>query len=244
MKRQDCVMQTVSGVLAAADRRPAPLRPYFYDEPALRAAVRTRDHLLYRAERDVWPPSRAESDDRPVREWRLDRVRYPVADLPSGELIRSTGHWNPDDQWEIFQVDQGEIVMLVRRPGSARPAELIRCGPGSHVTLLPGSWHLTYVWRGPAVVTNAYNVSTAHRAGAEKYFCRPSLRCGLRRYGARVAVFRDEADPLQDAGPLEWRDAEPAASLPPLESLFARLDRAAAASTVERYVSALEERIG
>ncbi len=247
MKRyRDSVIQTVSGVLAAADRRPGTVRPYFHDEPTLRAAARARDHVLYRAERDVWPAATAEPDHGPHREWRVDRVSYPAGDLPSGELNRSTGHWNPDDQWEIFQVDRGEVVLLARLPGPGRPTELIRCGPGSRVTLLPGSWHLTYVWHGPAVVTNAYNITHGHQVGPEKYFTRPTLRCGLRRDGSRVTVFRDPTDPLQDAGAPVWRVAvDQAPRLPPLESLFAGTGRATrSVSTLEDHCARLEQRIG
>jgi hypothetical protein len=226
MQRQvDSVTQTVSKVLAAGARSQAEFRAYFYDEPRLRGQVRGREHVLYRARRDILPPRLGAGHDGVTTEWRIDQVHYPAAGLPSGELSRSTGHWNPGDQWEIFQVDQGEVVLVVRLPGPGRRTELIRCAPGTVLTVAPGSWHLTYVWRGPAVVTNAYSVSRSHNGHAAKYFTRPTLRCGLRLEGTEVVVFRDEADPTQDSGAPVWRVATLAdgrgPGLPPLATLFA-----------------------
>ena len=213
--------QTLSRVLDGSAGAPEACRAYFHDEPALRGAG---DRELYRAERDVLPPRDGVLDDGTgPRRWRLDRVRYPAADLPSGELNRSTGHWNPAGQWEVFQVDAGEVVLVVRAPGPGRATELVRCGPGTVVPLLPGSWHLTYVWRGPAVVTNAYSVPEAPERPGEKYFTRGPLRCGLRRERGRVVVFRDAADPVQDDGPPVWRAAppRPEPGIPDLASVFA-----------------------
>lgn len=220
----DIKVQTIREVLEDGEVVPVAFRAYFHDERRLRATVEDADHVLYRAQRDVLAPrSGADGHGRPPRRWRLDRVFYPAEDLPSGELNRSTGHWNPSDQWEIFQVDRGEVVLVVRAPGPGRPTELVRCGAGTVLPLLPGSWHLTYVWQGPAVVTNAYSVTAEHAAPEKKYFTRGPLRCGLRREGREVVVFRDLTDPVQDNGPPVWQSAEPrgASDLPPLESVFA-----------------------
>lgn len=239
-------VQTVSGVLDGSDGAPDAFRVFFHDEPGLRAAVAAEDHVLYRAERDVLPgrPGLLDGGDGP-RQWRLDRVRYPAADLPTGELNRSTGHWNPVEQWEVFQVDSGEVVLVVRAPGPGRPIELVRCGPGTVLPLLPGSWHLTYVWRGPAVVTNAYSVPVGRERPGEKYFRRGPLRCGLRREGAEVVVFRDAPDPVQDSGPPVWRSAEQqvGTDVPPLESVFAGDAAGGRMALLEEHCARLGQRI-
>jgi len=234
----DSTAQTVSGVLDSSQAVPAAFRAYFHDERRLRATVEGVDHVLYRAQRDVLAPRWGVGDhDRPPRPWRLDRVFYPAEDLPSGELNRSIGHWNPADQWEVFQVDRGEVVLVVRAPGPGRPTELVRCGTGTVLPVLPGSWHLTYVWQGPAVVTNAYSVPAEQAAPGKKYFTRGPLRCGLRREGREVLVFRDRTDPVQDSGPPVWRSAEQvgASDLPPLESVFA------GGPAADRMIARLEE---
>lgn len=237
-------VQTLSLVLDGSDSAPADCRVYFHDEPALRRAA---DRELYRAERDVLPPRDGVFDDGAgPRRWRLDRVRYPAADLPSGELNRSTGHWNPVEQWEVFQVDAGEVVLVVRAPGPGRPTELVRCGPGTVVPLRPGSWHLTYVWRGPAVVTNAYSVPVEPERPGEKYFTRGPLRCGLRRERGEVVVFRDADDPAQDAGPPVWTTA-PAleeTGIPDLASVFAGDTTGQRMVRLEEACARLEQRIG
>jgi hypothetical protein len=211
-------VQTLANVFAASDRAPAGARAWFHDEPRLRAAVLAAEHVLYRAERDVLPPVRG------TVEWRLDRVTYPADDLPSGELNRSTGHWNPAGQREVFRVDAGEVVIVVRAPGPEQPTELVHCGPGSMLPVLPGSWHLTYVWHGPAIVTNAYTVTADHPGPDGKYFTRPPVRCGLHRGGAGVVVLRDRTDPDQDRGEPVWRTAEQQRrfdpELPSLEAVF------------------------
>jgi hypothetical protein len=242
-RHRSATVQTVAGVLAASDRAPAAARAWFYDEQWLRTAVGTgEDHTLYRAERDVLPPRRG------TVEWRFDRVSYLAGDLPSGELNRSTGHWNPATQWEVFQVDAGEVVLVVRAPGPGRPTELVRCGPGSVLPLLPGSWHLTYVWRGPAVVVNAYSVTAEHADPNGKYFTRRPLRCGLRRDGSGVAVFRDPADPAQDCGDPVWRvaaqRAETDPELPPLEAVFGGDPDGRLLARLEESCARLEQRIG
>src|SRR2546430_11564439 len=130
-------VQTLANVFAASDRAPAGARAWFHDEQRLRATGLAAEHVLYRAERDVQPPLRG------TVEWRLDRVTYPAHDLPSGELNRSTGHWNPAGQWEVFRVDAGEVVIVVRAPGPERTTELVHCGPGSIPPLPPRPWHPT-----------------------------------------------------------------------------------------------------
>ena len=145
----------------------------------------------------------------------------------------------------MFQVDAGEVVIVVRRPGSGRPTELVRCGPGSVLPLLPGSWHLTYVWRGPAVVTNAYSVTPEHADPAGKYFTRGPVRCGLRRDLSGVVVFRDGSAPAQDRGEPVWRVAAErlGPGLPPLEDVFAGDPEGTLLSLLEDSCARLDRRI-
>jgi hypothetical protein len=189
----ETVRQTLRDVLAASDQAAPEFRACFHREQVLRGHLRSRDLVLYEAHRDIVEPV---STARLGGRWRVDRVRYPGVDLPSGELSRSTGHWNPLDQWEVFEVERGEIVLLVRMPGPGQPVELVRCTAGSVVVLRPGAWHLTYAPAGPATVSNAYtsDIDGGHDG---KYFSRRStIRCGLYRDGDRIAVYQPDADPV------------------------------------------------
>ncbi len=192
--------RTMAEAVAESDKAPAERRMYLYDEERLRAHLRSRDHLLYEAERDVVPP-------RPVRwptgeavTWRIDRVRYAADPLPTGEPNRSVGHWNPVDQWEVFEVDQGEVAVLVRTAPDT-PVEVVRCPAGHAVPLPPGSWHLTYVLAGPAVVTNIYSVARARTSTETKYFSRPTVRAGIRRGDDGLVGYGPDRAP----GPARWR---------------------------------------
>jgi hypothetical protein len=118
--------------------------------------------------------------------------------LSTGDLGRSVGHWNPPGQSEIFEVSQGEIVVLTTL--GTGPVELIRCPQGSAVRLRQGSWHLTYVLRGPAVVANIY--TEAVRSAAGKYFSGPTVRVGLRRDAGEITTFTAQPTPA-----IVWRQA-------------------------------------
>lgn len=224
----DTVRQTLRRVLAGSDQAAAEFRACFYREQVLREHLADRDLLLYEAHRDIVAPVAAAGFDGC---WRVDRVHYPGVDLPSGEPDRSTGHWNPAGQWEIFEVERGEIVMLIRRPGPGLPVELVHCGAGSVVVLRPGAWHLTYAPAGPASVSNAYTSTGGHDG---KYFRRRStLCCGLYRDGDRVAVYQPGADPVVH------RTAQPRPimlpSLPPLAEFFGGPHDAAAIARFEQH---------
>jgi len=242
------VVRKLSGVLASSDESSPEFRGYFYQEPLLRDHLRDRDHVLYEAERDVVPSSDAVDLDG---SWRVDRVVYPGADLPTGELNRSTGHWNPADQWEIFEVECGEIVLLVRMPGPDKPVELIHCGQGHVVVLEPGAWHLTYVPGESATVCNAYftpSQQPSHPGGEreDKYFTRPTVRYGLRRGddGEGYVVFRDGTDP--ERPPLLRSTAKPRQEalpgMPSLVSLFGDERDANAVGMFERYCTGAGQR--
>ena len=189
----DTVRQTLRGVLAASDQAPSEFRACFYREQVLRDYLLDQDLMLYEAERDIVEPAGAAEFGA---YWRMDRVHYPGVDLPSGEPDRSTGHWNPADQWEVFDVEDGEVVLLVRQPGPGRQVELVHCDAGSVVVLRPGVWHLTYAPAGPATVSNAYT-SGAPGGHDGKYFSRRStIRCGLYRESDGVAVYQPGTDPV------------------------------------------------
>ncbi|HXS66154.1 MAG TPA: hypothetical protein VN767_25145 [Streptosporangiaceae bacterium] len=190
--------RSLAQVLADSDAAPPDARCFFYDEARLRVSARGRDQVLYRAERDACPARAVVAADGSDFTWRLDRVTYPGVDLPTGELGRSVGHWNPPGQWEIFEVLQGEIVVLTTLgPG---PVELVRCRPGSAVCLLPGTWHLTYVLSGPAIVANIYTEPVRRAAG--KYFSAPTVRVGLRWDAGKIATFAAQPSPA-----IVWRQA-------------------------------------
>jgi hypothetical protein len=187
----EIVRQTLRDVLAANDEAASQYRACFYREQMLREHLWNWDLVLHEACRDIVAPVITAKFGG---WWRVDRVHYPGVDLPSGELGRSTGHWNPLDQWEVFEVERGEVMLLVRKPGPGRPIELVHCAAGSVVVLRPGAWHLTYAPAGPASVSNAY--TSALDGGHDgKYFSRRStVRCGLYRDGGRVAVYQPGAD--------------------------------------------------
>ena len=192
------VTRTVARVLADSDAAPSHARCFFYDEPRLRASAQAHDQVLYRAERDARPARTVLGADGSPHTWRLDRVTYPEDDLPTGELARSVGHWNPPGQSEIFEVIQGEIIVLTAmRTG---PVELVRCQEGCAVSLRPGTWHLTYVQRGPAVVANIY--TDLVRPAAGKYFRGSTVRVGLRRDAGEIITFA-----AQPAPAIVWRQA-------------------------------------
>jgi hypothetical protein len=219
------VAPTLRGVLAGSDRAAPELRACFYREDVLRDRLREHDVQLYRADRDVVAPVGNAGTAGVAGTWRVDRVHYPGVDLPSGELSRSTGHWNPPDQWEVFEVERGEVTMLTRGPDAGDPVELVHCPAGSVLVLRPGVWHVTYAPAGPAQVSNAYTAATPG-SHPGKYFSRhPTVRCGLHRDGARVAVHGDAEPVRRTAG----QRAAVLPGLPPLAALFADPDPAAVA---------------
>lgn len=178
---QPWVAKRLGDVLAAAEKAEPAYRPYFQSEERLRDEA-SGDHVLYRARRDI---ERAFADVGRRCTWRIDQLEISADDLPSGELNRSVGHWNPADQVEVFQIDEGAVVMVLASPG-ASSVSVLRCPQGSLVALRPEMWHLTYAVEGRAVVSNIYSQS-AEKRGA-KYFTRSPVRVGVRRGSNGIEV--------------------------------------------------------
>ncbi|MEU8151930.1 hypothetical protein [Nonomuraea sp. NPDC048901] len=152
------------------------------------------DRVLYCAHRDVRGDITC-ADGAAIADGicPLDTVRYAGGVLATGEVVRSIGHWNPADQWEIFEVQQGSVTLLVQQlPGA--PIHLIRGLPGEMYYLAPGSWHTTYVACDDAVVSNVYLYSRTD-ASEGKYMsdCRPPAATLRQNANGRVYVAEAEA---------------------------------------------------
>jgi oxalate decarboxylase/phosphoglucose isomerase-like protein (cupin superfamily) len=136
--------------------------PYLADSVAAEAAVSAgNDPVLYRALRQASPPRT--HGDFVVQ---ADLIAYQPGELPGGEPIRSTGHWNLPAQLEVFQTISGRVAMLVVGPDYAYVQQ---CGPGQAMAVPFGVWHVSYVVSGPALVFNiSANLAAAGDAG-DKY---------------------------------------------------------------------------
>lgn len=170
--------ETPSGP-AALQRRLSDLVPqagipgpdiFLADRDAAQAAVAGgADPVLYRAWRNVLPPRQGtppQNGEKAVA-WLADLVVYQDGTLPGGEPFRSTGHWNPDGQLEVFQVLSGRVLIVTACAGTAgRPyVRYQECTAGDLAVVPLAAWHLTYALDGPAMVFNIY---TNHEAdGAE-----------------------------------------------------------------------------
>jgi hypothetical protein len=175
---------------AAVQRRLSDLLPppgaagpdVFLADPAavLAAVAGGTDPMLYRAWRNVLPPREstplAEDDAGPDGlAWLADLVVYQDGTLPGGEPFRSTGHWNPDGQIEVFQVLSGRVLIVAAGTSATgrRYVQYQECGVGDVAVVPLAAWHLTYALDGPAMVFNIYTSqgSSAVRAaaGASKY---------------------------------------------------------------------------
>lgn len=134
----------------------------------LRTAASQQDRILYRSRRNVQNRRVHLPDGEPVT-WRADEIQYQCGALPSGEAVRSLGHWNPDDQVEIFEVLSGRVVIFVVFPADPTAVSAATYGPGDVCVLPPGVFHLTYSPWESSTVFNIYN-ETAHRTtGDSKY---------------------------------------------------------------------------
>lgn len=130
-------------------------------------AARETDRLLYCAHRDVRGDIAGATDRALSAELcPMDSVCYAGGVLATGEIVRSIGHWNPPVQWEIFEVQQGSVAMLLQeRPGAQ--IHLVKGLPGDIYYVTPGSWHTTYVAHGHAVVRNIYPYSSSDATSAK-----------------------------------------------------------------------------
>jgi hypothetical protein len=149
-------------------------------EAALAAVAGGTDPVLYRAWRDVLPPR----ESRPPAErdtgqeglsWLADLVVYQNGTLPGGEPFRSTGHWNPDGQLEVFQVLSGRVLIVAAGASATGRCYLQyqECRAGDVAVVPLAAWHLTYALDGPAMVFNIYTSQGSGGAsttrGAAKY---------------------------------------------------------------------------
>lgn len=149
-------------------------------DAALAAVAGGADPVLYRAWRGVLPPREsialAERDAVPDGlSWLADLVVYQNGTLPGGEPFRSTGHWNPDGQLEVFQVLSGRVLIVAAGTSATgrRYVQYQECG-ADDVAIVPlAAWHLTYALDGPAIVFNIYTSQGSGgvqaAAGTSKY---------------------------------------------------------------------------
>jgi len=139
---------------------------------ALKQGARFHDHdrlaqsgnagmRLYVATRDF---RAAEHEVLGEEMWRFDTVHWSGADLSTGELKRSIGHWNPIDQEEDFLCRSGNVWMLFHAQ-EGQDVFLVGLHAGESVSAHPGWWHLTYVESADAVVENSYSFIRPRRAG-------------------------------------------------------------------------------
>jgi hypothetical protein len=173
------------------------------------------DPVLYRACRNLFAPRPVATGDGAASCWYADLVEYRPGVLPNGEFFRSTGHWNPSRQIEIFQALFGEVAILLAGYTSQGEPYLLEevCGPGDFCIAPPGAWHITYVLSGPAVVFNIYTErGVADRDVQDwlkhKYVWRKPVRLGLLQgpEGRRLALSGPESREWQRA----WEAPKPA----------------------------------
>lgn len=135
---------------------------------SLESAASQQDLLLYRSRRNVQTRQVRMPGGEPMT-WRADEIRYQCGALPSGEAVRSLGHWNPVDQVEVFEVLSGRVVIFVAFPDDPAAVSAATYGPGDACVLPPGVFHLTYSPWESSTVFNIYN-ETAHATnGDAKY---------------------------------------------------------------------------
>lgn len=174
---------------AAVQRRLSDLLPvegaggpevFLADREAVLAVVAGgNDPVLYRAWRGVFPPRAgtppAERGAGPDGlAWLTDLVVYQGGTLPGGEPFRSTGHWNPDGQLEVFQVLSGRVLIVMAGASATgrRYVQYQECGAGDVAVVPLAAWHLTYALDGPAMVFNIYSSQgggVRPDAGTSKY---------------------------------------------------------------------------
>jgi hypothetical protein len=193
---------------------------FLADRHAAEAAVAGgSDPVLYRAWRDVLPTRGTLLGGGLA--WSADLVVYQDGTLPRGEPFRSTGHWNPGGQVEVFQVLTGRALIVTATASAAGRllVEYRECGPGDVAVVPLAAWHLTYVLDGPAMVFNVYTSQAssngaARGAGPSKYrSARGPAPVAVIRQGSALAFIRGSADlgdPVAVTCPQWARDFLPA----------------------------------
>ncbi len=159
-------------------------------------SVKNYNPILYNAYRDIFPPRTKNEQSRYIKQgheasnnisyWYADLVEYLPGVLPTGELFRSTGHWNSEHQIEIFETLIGKVCIIIAGYTPKGEPYLFKqiCSPGHLCLIPPGAWHLTYVLDGPALVFNIYTEPSAtdievRRWQTKKYEWRPPVEVSL-----------------------------------------------------------------
>jgi hypothetical protein len=158
-----------------------------------RSMARGVDPVLYRAYRGVLPERSTGG-----LAWRADLVQYEAGVLPSGEPHRSVGHWNLPDEWEIFQVISGEVVMVAVEDRHDRPVAW-RCKAGDVLVLAPRAWHLTFVPAVGSLVLNIYSLIPE---------CTAALHDEQTKYVARTTGSPPITAAAEDGEPVLYHGAE------------------------------------
>ena len=133
------VSVTLGSLVEGLDNRSAG-RPFVLDERGLRAAYDGEpahaSHVLYEATRDRVPSCDVAGETGRLT-WRLDAIAYAGGLLPGTlEVSRSIGHWNPEDQWEVFEVVSGEVLLVLQGRGMSAPYVVV-CPTDAVVALPP-----------------------------------------------------------------------------------------------------------
>ncbi|GAB3951332.1 hypothetical protein GCM10029976_087560 [Kribbella albertanoniae] len=129
---------------------------HLVDRERLAAECRRSDQPLYTAYRDVHR-RQVTNVANPPTTWRGDRVHYAGGLLPTGEPVRSVGHWNPPGQIEVFQVLAGRVVILVARPDEPDHLSIAEYREGEMCVVPLNAFHLTYSPWQDSVVYNIYS---------------------------------------------------------------------------------------
>lgn len=147
---------------------------YVHHVEELRTQVLRENPVLYWPRRGVQHRS-IEGGGHHTTGWRADEIRYEHGALDTGEAVRSLGHWNPDNQVEVFEVIEGRVLMLAAPRGESQVLASIYA-PGERCALPPGLFHVTYSPWEPSTVFNIYNTTGPRHDGDTKYLGEPAPR--------------------------------------------------------------------
>ncbi len=170
----------------------------YFQEASMLAELYQRenyDPILYLAHRDIFPPRLKAQEQESY--WYADLIEYRHGVLPTGELFRSTGHWNPDHQVEIFETLQGKVVIIIagNTPDGKSYLSKHVCAAGDRCLIPPGAWHITYVLEGPALVFNIYSEYSRTNSEVRNW----QLRKYQWKVPVEIALLEDSS--LQSLGP-------------------------------------------